>query len=446
MQTQRYFILSALLFIAGALSRRAEATTLSIGADYFLRSVSIAERDKTIKGNEYYDQRAIGYLTTDLSKDVEATLRVQSITPWGLENSTMPLATRYPEANGNLWLQNAFVRMPNIWKGRIIVTAGRQPLQWGDGEILADDSLGFDALRAQIKSPWRRIPLDLEGFTAKINEGLREPTDTDLHGVLLGIDRDNVRWELMGLWENAKGNQEFEMGGSTSPIGISKLQRQIYGVRFKVNLKDAYFKGAYYQQKGNVRYQEPGFKDITLSGEAYSFGLGGRSSTKKIVGRFGAFLEYALGSGDDVNTPNEDEAFRPTYASRWDGLERKGYGRYFASTFSDAYSPTDSFASASSLNDGLPEGTSGIQSIRFGVDSTPLAPLTLTFDYYQFKAQKNIVGKKELGVEFDYGLLYRYSGLVTLKAATCRFKPGEAFPEDFRKTAEFTSLELEIKF
>src|SRR4051794_3275669 len=92
------------------------ATDLSLGADYLLRSVSVAEANKNAPNLSYADQRLVGYLITDLSKDVEATIRVQSITPWGYEGSTTSLGSRYPSDTGNLFVQNAFVRLPNIWK------------------------------------------------------------------------------------------------------------------------------------------------------------------------------------------------------------------------------------------------------------------------------------------------------------------------------------------
>lgn len=159
------------------------ATSLSLGADATMRSVNVTERDKTIKGQDYVDQQISAYLTTELSKDVEASIRVQSITPWGLEGSTNPLITRYPNSNGSLWVQNAYVRLPNIWNNHLALTIGRQPIQWGEGTILSDDDLGFNAIRAQIKSPFRILDFDLDAFTAKITEGMRNAGDTELSGI-----------------------------------------------------------------------------------------------------------------------------------------------------------------------------------------------------------------------------------------------------------------------
>ncbi len=431
------------------------AANLSLGADYMLRGVATTERDKTIKSSRYYDQRLQGYLTTDLSKDVEASIRIQSITPWGLEGSSTPLVTRYPQANGGLWVQNAYARLPHIWNDRIILTVGRQPIQWGDGRILSDDELGFNAIRVQVKSPWRRLPFDVEGFTAKVKEGLSQPGDKDLHGGMLSFDSRVFRWDLMGLWEKSDGVEAYEMGSDTTTALASKIERQIYGARAITRLKDAYIKGEYYIQQGNVRRSPNGAEDIKLGGSAYVVGLGGKQNTEKL-GRFGAVAEYSSATGDTPSTKGEDEAFRPTYASRWSGLERSGYGQYFAATFSDAYSPTQPFAPVDSTNTGLPPGTSGIQSIHFGLESTPWSQWTFSLDYFQYKADKRVSGPKDLGSEFDYAFLYRYSGLVTVRGSYVTFEPGEAFdnPDPTSATtfvstktkASRSSIELVLKF
>jgi hypothetical protein len=433
------FTLSTLL---AASSARA-ANSLSLGADYLLRGVSVSERDTTTPDLAYYDQQLKAYLITDLSKDVEATVRVQSITPWGNEGSTTTLATRYPDTNGRFWLQNAFVRLPNIWQNRIVATIGRQPIQWGDGLILSDDDLGFNALRLHLKSPWRFLPVDLDGFTAKINETLQADADTDLHGVMLGFDRNFTRWEIMGLAEQSKSIGNYQAGAETAPVSAMDLTRMIYGVRARVNLKDAFLKGEYYVQRGNV--ERPGGNDINLKGDAYALGLGGKQNTTR-WGRFGALLEYAVGSGDDPSTAGDDESFRPTFAHRWSGLERSGWGRYAAATFSDIRSSTNPFANASSTNSGLPAGTSGIQTIHFGVDATPWSQWTFSFDYFTYKAQRNLAGNKDLGTEFDYGIEYRYSGLVTARGTYSSFIPKDAFDPVTKTKASMSTFEVDLRF
>ena len=247
----KFFAVAALVFSSTFFSAL-HAANLSVGADYRLRGVANTKHDKTYSSDRYYDQQLQAYLTTDLSKDVEASVRVQSITPWGLEGSSTPLVTRYPDGNGDLWVQHAYARLPHIWKDRIIVTVGRQPIQWGDGKILSDDDLGFNAIRVQLKSPFRRLPFDLEGFTAKINESISGPGDKDLHGAMLSFDSKSFRWDMMGLMEKSDGTQSYEVGASCSPFNAAKIERLIYGVRAITRLKDAYLKGEYYIQGGSV--------------------------------------------------------------------------------------------------------------------------------------------------------------------------------------------------
>ncbi len=433
-------LLTAALLLSPAVSRA--ANSLSLGADYLLRGVTVQEHDKDTKTLAYYDQRLSAYLITDLSKDVEATVRVQSISPWGYESSSTTLGSRYPDDTGKLWVQNAFLRLPNIWGDRVVATVGRQPIKWGDGLILSDDDLGFNALRLQVKSPWRWLPIDLDGFTAKISESLQGSKDTDLHGASLGFDRNFWRWDLVGLWEKNGTPGDFQAGSETQTVTASKLDRIIYGARFRVNLRDAYLKGEYYQQGGSVR--RAGGKDINLKGSAYAFGLGGKQNTSKFWGRFGAQLDYVVGSGDDPKTTGDDEAFRAPFATRWNGLERTGMGKYAAATFSDIRSSTSPFSSVNSTNTGLDPGTSGIQTIHFGIESTPWSQWTFLFDYFTYKADRTLSAKKDLGTEFDYAAVYRYSGLVTLRGNYALFNPKGGRTNE--QKAHLGSLEVDLRF
>jgi hypothetical protein len=270
---------------------------------------------------------------------------------------------------------------------------------------------------------------------------------------MISFDSKAFRWDVMGLWENSDGSQAYQVGADTLSVTASKVERVIYGVRAITRLRDAYLKGEYYRQGGSVR-RTPA-DDIKLGGSAYVIGLGGKQNTAKF-GRFGAVLEYSFGSGDTPSTKGEDEAFRPSFASRWSGLERSGYGQYFAATFSDAYSPTQPFAPVDSTNTGLPAGASGIQTSHFGMDATPWSQWTFSLDYYQYKADKKLSGQKELGTEFDYGFLYRFSGLVNIRGTYAVFNPGNAFDDpdptltstfvSTKRKATRSSVELVLKF
>lgn len=436
--TFRFAALALLVLSPGSVLA---ANSLSLGADYLLRGVAVSEKDKSAPDLSYYDQRLSAYLITDLSRDVEATVRVQSITPWGFESSSSTLGSRYPDDRGRFWVQNAFVRLPNIWRDRVIATIGRQPIRWGEGHILSDDDLGFNAIRLQFKSPWRFLPVDIDGFTAKIDETLQADTDVDLHGVDIGFDRNLWRWDIVALFEQNGDVGAYEAGSETAPVTATELDRMIYGARFRLNLRDAYLRGEYYRQGGSV--SRLAGQEINLDGQAYAFGLGGKQNSPK-WGRFGVELDYMFGSGDDPETLGDDEAFRAPFAARWSGLERKGMGRYAAATFSDIRSSTAPFAPVTSTNDGLLPGTSGLQTIHMGIESTPWSQWTFVFDYYTYKADKNLSGAKELGTEFDYGVVYRYSGLVTLRGTYATFSPKGGNPD--QQKGSMATAEVDLRF
>jgi hypothetical protein len=96
------------------------------------------------------------------------------------------------------------------------------------------------------------------------------------------------------------------------------------------------------------------------------------------------------------------------------------------------------------VNDGLPPGTSGIQTIHLGLEATPFSQWTLQFDYCTFKADKNLSGKKDLGTELDYGIVYRFSGLVTFRGSYNTFIPKYEDPD--KQKAHMGNLEANVRF
>jgi len=420
------------------------AISLDLGADDTVRA--IAEEGKT--SNEpspaYFTQRLQLYMGTKLSKDVEAQFKLQSITPWGLEGSTTAAAvqnTRYPSANGTPWIQTAFVRVPKIFNEPIQLTIGRQPIAWGDGLVLTDDELGFDAIRLQAASPWHGIPLDSDLFYAKINEGLNR--DFGLAGVLLGIGTEKTRrLEVYWLDEENGSGTPYQAGSETATVTSSQISRRFLGVRLAGMIKSAYYKLEYARQSGFARRFG---SDPTLQGSALTFGTGGTLALRRL-GQANGFFNFAMGSGDSPGDGTKDGAFRPTFAHRWDGLERSGYGRYFAATVSDAFSTGALFSNSSSAQTGLPPGTSGLQIIGGGIGYSPTPPLKGTVAFFNYKSKENLIASSNsLGSEADFELSYQFTGFLSFRGTYARFAPGDAFSPNLQ-TAHLTELEAQLHF
>jgi hypothetical protein len=426
----------------------AGAVSLDLGANYRVRAISAGNKLPSEPSLSFYTHRLQLYMGTQLSRDVEAKFQIQAINPWGLEGSTATAVqnTRYPSANGTPWIQTAYLRAPKLLGQSIQLTVGRQPITWGDGFVLTDDELGFDAIRVQAASPWPTLPLDTDIFYAKISDGLIGPArDFGLFGALLGTGTEKIRrMEIYWLEESDGSGSPYEAGAETVPVRSSQITRQFLGFRMKGTIRDAYYKVEYAQQTGFVDRSGLGSGDLTFQGYGLTFETGGTLPNQRF-GLFNGFFNFAMGTGDAPGNGLKDGAFRPTFAHRWDGLERSGYGRYFAANVSDAYSTAALFSNSSSAQTGLPPGTSGIQILGGGIGYSPALPFKAEAGYYNYQAKESRAGATNLGSEIDLTMRYQYTGFLSFRGIYARFSPGDAYAPN-PKTANLTQLEAEIKF
>jgi hypothetical protein len=144
---------------------------------------------------------------------------------------------------------------------------------------------------------------------------------------------------LAWIQETNDAPSNYLLGGSTRTA--SRVNRTFYDLRLFGDLKDAYYKLELALGKGNASTQAG---DVKIEGQSEKIELGAQTDTVRF-GRFGVKALYASGSGDDPDSTDKDESFRPTFSKRWNGLQREGWGRHFAATPSDAYDPAHPFSS-----------------------------------------------------------------------------------------------------
>jgi len=432
------FVVSAGLFLAAQASR-AEFTSLNMGLDYSLRGIAVENNDMNPNTKDrlnYYSHDARFYLRSWLNEDVEASFRLQSINIWGMEGSSDTLVSRYPSTDGSPYLEEAYIHLPNFaWK-RVNLVLGRQPITLGDGALVSDDGLGFNAIRGQVNLPWK---FDLDGFTAKIAEGLGANDDFDLSGAVLGTNREHNRWELAYVREKNSGQSTYILPTATATA--TQVTRWFLDLRLFGNLKDAFYKLEYIRQYGDADLQTTPAANMDIRGEAYKLELGAQTDNYK-WGRFGVRALYAQGSGDDAGTKGTDEAFRPTFAKRWDGLQRAGYGQHYAATMSDVYDPNAPFSPTAT---GLPIGFSGVKTMGLGINSTQGVRWTGTLEYFTYNALTKPTGKNDLGAEIDANVLYRYTGFVTFNVGMTYFFPGEVYGSDASRVTRYHG-EAHVRF
>lgn len=417
-----------LIFLCSAAS--ADPETIKLGFDYGLSAVAIGNNDgvpSTQDDLNYYSHQLRAYLNGWVSPDVEAGMRVQSVNVWGLEGSTSAPATRYPAADGTPWIEQAYLHMPRLAGNHLALTLGRQSIVVGDGLLVSDDDLGFNAIRAKIRLPWK-MGLDL--FTAKINEGLDKKSDFDLNGVVGSIVRGDNHWDLAWVQEKNGSPSNYVLGGSTR--AASRVDRTFYDLRLFGDLKDAYYKLELAVGQGNAATPSG---DVKIQGQSEKIELGAQTDTVRF-GRFGVKALYASGSGDDPDTTDKDESFRPTFSKRWKGLQREGWGRHFAATPSDAYDPNAPFSSEGT---GLPGVASGIKTLGFGIFTIQRIKWTGSIDYFTYDSRIKVAGQNSLGAELDLGLAYRYTGAVSFDFGAATFFPGDVYGPETSKVTRYTA-------
>jgi hypothetical protein len=426
-----------LVLLSGATLARAEKTSLDLGLDYRLRGVSIGNNDmdkRTKDSLSYYSQSARFYMRAWLNEDVEASFRLHSINLWGMEG-TSTLATAYPKADGTPWVEEAYIHLPNMMNKRVNVILGRQPITVGDGMLVSSDDAGFNAIRAQVALP---LKTELDVFNAKVVETLNGHKDADLQGLIFRARQDERHWELGVIQEFNGAGTNYVLGPST--YTASRVERRFYDLRLFGDLKDAYYKLELAMEQGEARIL-PANDKIKIKGIGQKIELGAQKDTEK-WGRFGVKAIFALGSGDDNGSTGTDESFRPTFAHRWDGLQRSGYGGHFAATLSDAYDPNAPFTPGAT---GLPAGVSGIKTLGFGIFSTQKVFWTGSLDYYTYESRTSLTGLRDLGSEIDASVTYRYTGFVTFSLGEDLFFPGNVFGANATRVAR-TTLEAHVHF
>jgi len=282
MRKKRFLALLILLFPIYAHS----ASKLELGWDWRLRHIAISNPDGNSNTEDrlnYSSSRMRFYIITILTQDIEAVIRIQSIKPWGTEGTNTPNETRYPNADGTPWLESAYVKVPHIMGMPLDLTVGRQPIVIGDGLLISDDELGFNAIRLQSILPFqlgREVPLQfsIDVFTAKVKENLNGAQDADLNAGILSARWGRLNLDALWMQDANKANMTYLLGRST--ITTSSIIREIIGFRLFSNLKDAYYKGEFGFQSGTITKNDG--TEIDLSGSVFVVGVGGGNNHKPL--------------------------------------------------------------------------------------------------------------------------------------------------------------------
>ncbi|MBI5574154.1 MAG: hypothetical protein HY919_06350 [Elusimicrobia bacterium] len=381
------FFLILLLLLA---TRYSLLATIRIGAEVETGGISFVNpnysKTSSLK-NSYNYQKSRLYLEGDLKKNVTVGVKLLSRgifgKDFGKEYTTARSSITF--INYTPQIENAFLEFSEIGTFPVDFIVGRQPLKIGQGVLVDDDGLGFDALRARAYLPF---DIDADAFLIKRNE---------LSGDQFTKDKDESLTAIGGNW-TYQNDYNFRVyyfvEDSSSP-----LKKNFISVRADGRFKEG------------VDYRV----EIIKSGGDYSgisYLAGATAYTKlRRLGKTSVNFEYAVGTGKDNGL-----GFAPTYGHKTDGFERSGYGEYFGASMSDFYG-------------GIPrkEVYQGVHTTLLGIGFEPHKNLNLNFDYYilfSIDSPSGMVFTDRLvGEELDMSLKYKYTENCFFRLVYGRFSP-----------------------
>jgi hypothetical protein len=378
------------------------------------------------------------------SQTLDIVLKLRAL---GVQGSTTPLAApfdraaaHYPSALYTPFFENAALAAHRLGGFPWDVTFGRQSYTLGSGLLLDDNGAGLTGLSVRGRLPWWNMKADAflfqaqqpsQGFSAQ-SSGFAQGS-LDVAGWALELPSEGT-WQLNQLIERDRRTQLAAPSGCPPAVGavgtgclVGKATRVLTSLRYQLRYGPLVFDGEGAWQKGAATPTGAAAagNHVTYNGNAQVLKAKWRQTFyrsketgKKIEGL--ARMSFARGSGDDPATATTDEAFFPSNGRRFDGLEREGFGEFFAATPYDAFGGhTRNTAS------GLPAGVSGIIALGFGATPPAWHGWVLDVDQYLYQADR-AQANRALGKELDIRLRHDIRDRFSLKLSGAFYSTGSA--------------------
>lgn len=384
---KRKLLLSILVVLV---CRMSGGAAIRVGTDVETGGVSYSNPNYTKSSSlsdDYMYEISRIYLEGDLKKNVTVGVKLLSRGILGKEagrefttaKSSITFINYTPQ------IENAFIEFTDIEGYPVSMTLGRQPIKIGQGILVDDDGLGFDAVRLGATLP---ADLDVDAFLIKKDElagdAYTDSTDSQMYAA-------GANWTYDTDY-NFRAYYFVEQ--SSSP-----LKKNFISLRADGTFKQGVDYRAEIINSGS-----------DYSGISYIAGLTAYSNIKRL-GRTSVNFEYAVGTGK-----GSELGFAPTYGHKTDGLERSGYGEYMAASMSDILGGLHTYKA-----DGQ-----GVHTTTIGLGFEPYKDFNINFDYFvlfslDFPALSGT--GSYLGDEMDVTLRYKYNQNCFLKFVYGRFTP-----------------------
>ena len=346
------------------------------------------------------------------------------------------LSSRYPKPGGAFFLSQAYFLYSGFLRARPArFEAGFLPLNIGHGLLFSDNDLGVMGIHGTLER-WGPFDLEVGGGNTKTNAA----PENDLFGFVLANLSGMGAWQIGFLPEIDRTPRALNSGqtaGKTRRNNILVAYNQNFNHEFFLSLEAIASGGSYF-----LANTAP-LQKIETKGSAFSIEGGWKTVIPKLesVGPVDFQFTYTQGSGDKSNT-TKDESFFAANATRFNGLERTGWGQYLgASTF-------DALGSSTTWN-GLPQGLSGVSVYGLALKTKPYRflslPTRIGTGFYKFRASESSNGRsKDLGSEWSLGFQTELNQRFNAKLDYFNFGPGAAYEESGQKAKAVGGVKLKL--
>jgi hypothetical protein len=470
---KRHLALGLILACVG----HARASSLDVTASYRERAISYTNlnlnsanlNNQSYMSNDARFGVAVRKIELETTKsETEETMDVGILfralgTAGNVNSSTSSLTTPlneaanfYPSVNMTPFIENAYVKVHNLFGYPVTGTFGRQTFKLGSGLLLDDDGAGLTGVVLDGELPWGGTKL--EGFIFRDdNPQYTSPNGLDLYGLALDVPTEGT-WQFNELVEHDHSSG-FDYGcnvygvnpdlSGTAPLScqISNAFRSFSSARYLISYGPMVFDGEAAIERGHASPSGilPNLpKGISYQGDAEVM----KAKWKQHLPSLGdgiMRMSVARGSGDGQNPGAKDEAFFPSHGHQLDGMERSGFGDFFGASPYSALGGNYVKGSTGTLS-GLAPGISGIITIGAGFTPPAYRGVTLDIDYFLFRADRSQSQEQvTLGSEWDFRIRYPIQDHFSLSASAAIFDVG-AGSNPAKGTAKKYSLEAVGRF
>ncbi len=387
---------------------------------------------------DYTSPKAVGdsifsqYLSLNIIGKFEDRIEMSGkLASYGLSGKENPVFMMpYKEDDFSLFLETAFLTFKSAQNSVIPykLYGGKQEFTAGDGLIVDGNNNGMLGFRGTADF-FKNFTLD--AFAAKADN-----YDFSVYGGSLKIKMAPVI-EIGIYQERNNTGFEYEKGvlADTSTQTIRYDNKTFYDLRITGGNKKYKYRLEGAQQKGELVRSTATAENTEY--DAYAFVLEGSWSGTILKAQSNAKLmfSYADAKGDN--------AFNPTLARRYNGLQRIGYGTLFAANSADSF-----FI--------LPDEYGGINTLGAQFDVSPWNFLQTGIGFFLFSATDappdagnpgfaEIYGAKaDLGNEFDFFVKYSYKHYFDAGLSIAVYTPPSGDKSGFANNDSSYLFQLEV--